>query len=326
MACACAKQETVGTSTAAKRYLDAFMQVNYPGIKADELGVYTLEETAGTGAPAEKATFVRLDYTISSIDGIIGTSTLPKVNKQTGAYKSYYYYGPKIWNRGEKLDRLSAGLEDALSGMKVGGYKKVLIPGWLSENGKRYSEPEKYVLHCSGTSAIYELSLKEAFDDVDAWQKDSIARYMAANFPGAEEDPDQEGFWYLRTKEPTDTASFTTTDSIYVDYTASRLDGTAFDSTIERTAKRYGFYTVSNSYKSMKINWKEDYTEISWDSSSSSSAKLINGFSYAVHKMHHGEAGTAVFWSALGYGASGSGAAVPAYCPLRFDIEVQEKN
>ena len=322
LTCACAKEETTGGSTDAKRYLDAYMEVNYPGLKPDALGVYTLEETPGTGAPAEDNTFVRLEYTISSVDGIIGSSTYADINKQIGGYKSFYYYGPKVWNRGEKLDKLSVGLEDAIAGMRVGGHKKVLIPGWLSETGKRLKNPDKYVLQCSGANAIYDLNLVDAFKDVNEWQRDSIKRYMAANFPGAVEDPDQEGFWYIRTKEPSDTNAFTANDTIYINYTAMRLDGSVIDSSIERTAKRYGFYSASRTYAAQKIKWNSDYTKITMGGSSS----LKKGFAYAVYRMHHGEEGTAVFWSDLGYGAGGSGSSIPAYSPLRFDIEVLEND
>ena len=41
--------------------------------------------------------------------------------------------------------------------------------------------------------------------------------------------------------------------------------------------------------------------------------------------MHPHEKGTAVFYSGVGYGSSGSGSTIPAYAPLRFDIEIVDK-
>ena len=35
-----------------------------------------------------------------------------------------------------------------------------------------------------------------------------------------------------------------------------------------------------------------------------------------------GETATAIFYSSLGYGYSGSGSVIPSYAPLRFDITV----
>ena len=75
-------------------------------------------------------------------------------------------------------------------------------------------------------------------------------------------------------------------------------------------------------YLIQEINRNSDYTKITMGGSSS----LKKGFAYAVYRMHHGEEGTAVFWSDLGYGAGGSGSSIPAYSPLRFDIEVLEND
>ena len=37
------------------------------------------------------------------------------------------------------------------------------------------------------------------------------------------------------------------------------------------------------------------------------------------------EAGSGIFIESLGYGYSGSGSSIPAYAPLRFDVELVEK-
>ena len=57
----------------------------------------------------------------------------------------------------------------------------------------------------------------------------------------------------------------------------------------------------------------------------SSKSSVIDGFSYMLWRMGPFEAGTGIFLSRLGYAASGSGSSIPAYSPLRFDIEVVEK-
>ena len=52
---------------------------------------------------------------------------------------------------------------------------------------------------------------------------------------------------------------------------------------------------------------------------------LIDGFSYALWKMKSFEKGRCIFYSTLGYSATGSGNKIPAYSPLIFDIEIVGK-
>ena len=45
----CAKTETPGPNEANKRYFDAWMHINHPGLEATGLGIYVLDEKEGTG-------------------------------------------------------------------------------------------------------------------------------------------------------------------------------------------------------------------------------------------------------------------------------------
>ena len=105
------------------------MQVHYPDIKPSGLGIYVLEESEGNGATVEKDGFAIVDYTISDLEGDISSFTEKETAKQLGKYDTTFYYGPKVWTTAEST--IQAGLSDALIGMKVGGSKKVIIPGWL---------------------------------------------------------------------------------------------------------------------------------------------------------------------------------------------------
>ena len=51
----CVRSESSGLNDANKRYFDAWMKINHPDAKRDGLGIYILEETAGTGISAGKA-------------------------------------------------------------------------------------------------------------------------------------------------------------------------------------------------------------------------------------------------------------------------------
>lgn len=330
----CAKTGTIGKSTQAKLYLDEYMAKYHPEAVKTCLGVYIFpdEEIAGTGIPVGDSLFIRMDYSVMDIKGNYSASTLEIVNRQLELYRDRYYYGPQIIYRGE--NNLGVGIEEMLLGcgtaygpMKVGGTRKALIPGWLS-GVIRYDSEEEYINNVSGANTVYKISLKDAFGDEEVWEKDSVARYVAANFPGAVEDEEIKGisgtggWYYIRTKAPLNEDEFTSDSEIYCNYTLRRLDGTVIDSNIKEVAQDNDFYSSSTTYEPKLINWKEDYTEITM---TSGATDVVDGFANAFLHMHARESGIVIFWSYLGYYATGSGKYIPPYCPLRFDIDIVEK-
>jgi FKBP-type peptidyl-prolyl cis-trans isomerase len=56
-----------------------------------------------------------------------------------------------------------------------------------------------------------------------------------------------------------------------------------------------------------------------------STSNTVKGFNNAAFRMKYGEKAIVVFPSKLGYGSRGSGAKVPAYAPLYFELEVKRK-
>ena len=315
----CAKEKTAALNEDAKRYFDAWISQNHPTAAKTPLGAYIISETPGTGIAASDSMYARLNYSVYTLDGNLSSTTLEKKARQAGSYAKTDYYGPVLAYRGENLENLSAGVEEAISTMKVGGRKTVVVPGWLSES-KRYDSEKKYLANCSGTDYIYELELLEVFNDVDRWERDSLLKYMAANYPAAVEDTTLTGFFYVKTKDGTD-KEFPADTTIYINYTGRLLNGMVFDTTIKDTAKVWNLYSASKTYQQSKINWyssSEDYTSITLGDSESST---ITGFSYALDKMHPGEAGKCFFISKYGYSGSGSGSSIPGYSPLCFELE-----
>lgn len=313
----CAKETGESTGEALQRYIEAWAGENCPNAEQTPLGAYIIEEEEGSGTAIGDSLYVRVKYTTYALDGTISSSTEESINRQIDKYTSYYYYGPVFWYRGEEQESLYAGVEELIADMKIGGRKKVLIPGWLLTSD-RYDSKDQYIKKTESSSAIiYDVTLVDALNDEEQWEKDSLARYIAANFPDAVEDS-IGGFYYIQTVAPESDSTLNSSSTVYADYIARRLDGTAFDTTVADTAKMYNFYSSSTTYSSKKITLDDnDYTETTMASSS-----LIKGFAYALDRMHYGEAATVIFWSGLGYSSTGSGNSVPAYCPLRFDISI----
>ncbi len=334
----CAKTVTSGTNDAAKRYFDAWIYVNHPDLSPTDLGAYVLEETQGTGdavGDASTDAYVRLNYTIRSLDGTVSSTTYPALARQLGTYSETSWFGPVIWSRAE--GSLYAGVDEMISSMRVGGVKKTVIPGWLLTSS-RYDSAQEYLDNVSaGSPTIYELELLETISDTDAWELDSLGRYFASVYPEVSlADSLKYGFYYIQRKAPQTTATSDETDSeeesdagfpsdttIYINYTGRLLNGQVFDTTIEDTAKVYGLYSSSKTYEPISVQYShDDYSEITITSSKTS---VIDGFSYMVWRMGAYEEGTGIFYSKLGYSSSGSGSSIPGYSPLRFDIEVVDQ-
>lgn len=92
----CAKTVTPGPNEANKRYFDAWMQLNHPGIEPTGLGIYIIDEEEGNGAAVTEKGFALVDYKISSLEAIshhtpkkIQQSSLEIIQSQTTMAQSF---------------------------------------------------------------------------------------------------------------------------------------------------------------------------------------------------------------------------------------------
>ena len=330
--CSCAKDPVEGPNDDSKLYFDSWAQVFHPGASRTALGSVLIEDTPGTGTAAGTADdypCVQVRYTVRALDGSVVSSTDERLNRQLGSYVETGYYGPIVWNRTDGA--LLPGVEEAVAAMRCGGSRTLAIPGWLLGSYTRYDTAQEYIDNVSGADPrIYEIHLDETIRDLKQWTADSLGRYVSRQFPGKGVlDSLAYGIYYFRTGKPSSEESFKNDTTIYVNYIGRRLDGTVFDTNVKDTAKFYGIYSASQTYGPAKMKWYSSegtYSDMTMTlSGSSSSSSVIKGFSYALDHMHPHEKGTAIFSYDWGYGASGSGATIPAYSPLRFDFEIVDQ-
>lgn len=324
----CAKNPSTEANAAAKRYFDAWMKINYPSATASGLGIYIIEDTPGNGAayPAETP-YAMLKYTARDLDGIISDSNVEAIVQQLGAYNKTYYYGPKVF----RITSNYAGLENALSGMRIGGKRKVIIPSWLMTY-YRYDTPADYLSVESGNSnTIYDIELCDFTDDINKWQVDSIERYLArtlghvdSSYVGGDTTAAKYGFYFKLLRESPDTVTIRSDSTFYINYIGRLLNGQVFDTTIEDTAKVYGIYSASRTYGPVTVKKGEKYSEVKMGDTDATTegSSVIDGFGGAIFLMQPYEKATTVFYSPLGYKESGQGNMLPPYSPLRFDIEL----
>jgi hypothetical protein len=129
---------------------------------------------------------------------------------------------------------------------------------------------------------------------------------MSINYPSAVEDAEQEGFFYVKTRDGLD-REFPSDTTVYINYTGRLLNGRAFDTTVADTAKVWGLYSSSKTYAQQQVKWfssDQDYTSITLGEDETS---VIPGFAYGLSVMHPGEAGKCFFVSKYGYSGSGCG-------------------
>ena len=332
LATGCAKSAGDTTGRDAQERISLWMEKYHPGIQPDENGLYILEEEPGTGDPFEPLAgdettdkpFVQLRSTIRTLDGTVSATTEEEMARQLGTYQYANYYGPKYYRLGEGYSY--AGLDALLGDMRIGGRRKAVIPAWMLTT-VRYASQEEYIRNCSGsTHLIYEVILVAQRENAEA---DGIARVKAfidANYPGTEsvsyvDGEEADGSFYFIS----DVSAFQEEDkladesSVKINYTGKLLDGTVFDTTVRKVAVDARIDSNSKTYEPQSATITSTYSNVTMGSSSS----LISGFKGALSLMHwKGQKAVAVFSSAHGYGASGSGNVIPSYEPLIFEIEI----
>lgn len=323
----CAKYAPSGANDANKRYFDAWMQVHHPDAKPSGLGIYIIEDEPGSGnAVVSEGGYVQIDYVTTDLEGNISTYTDVETAKQLGKYTEGNYYGPKFQTT--MKGTLPIGFLQALTGMKIGGHRKVIVPSWLISYEDFDTEEDYLAKSTSASTTVYDIRVADYTTDIEGWQIHKIGEYFQDNgniFDGmtaADSLKGHEGFYYKRLMPVKDTTSFPKDTSIYINYTGRLLDGTVFDTTDERLAKDSGIWSSARTYEPVKINWGEDYTDLTMGSNSSS---VITGFALTLWQMRKFEKGIGVFTSDYGYGYSGSGENIPGFAPLSFEIEVVAK-
>lgn len=326
LAASCTKEgETVPNET-QKLYLEAWMETNHPGVNPSGMGIYILEDdNAGTGQTWDSDyPYVIVDYTVTSLSGTISSTNSEKLSRQLGTYNKAASYDPVIWTTGKGYSY--AGVDEILSGMKVGQTRKAVIPNWLLTQ-KRYSSAEDYYkVAVDASPIIYTITLRGMTKDLKKYCTDRLHSYVRSEIsPTADSlfynkaDGTRLGFYYHTTKQPRPDSTFKTGDVIYVNYVGRRLDGQVFDTNLADTAKVHGIWSSSSSYKPMEVTYSTTYTDIKQGSTA-----LISGFQAAILRMTAYEEATTLFYYGLGYGGTAQ-TLIPSYSSLCFELKLVDK-
>ncbi len=344
--CGCAKTVAEGVYDNEVKYLTAWLKyadLSELGIndkaagEARELpdtlgrGVYLLSEKKSETEGAVNAVrggYAVISYTTRTLDLDISTYSEESTARQLGEYSKPDYYGPHTISlvSGQNY----AGLIDAVAGMSAGDTRTVLIPKWLFSYQDYGTEAEYLSSSSSYSNTIYELTLIDFTTDVKKRQIEQIEEYLRENVIGKMRDGDgkliekvdslEYGFYFIPVTDTAGHKTFASDTTVYINYTGRRLDGQAFDTTVEKTAKDEDIYSNSTAYSAKSVSWGEDYSSLTMSSSS-----LISGFSKTLWAMNPMGRAIGIFISDFGYASSGSGSKIPGYAPLIFEIELTEE-
>jgi FKBP-type peptidyl-prolyl cis-trans isomerase len=271
--------------------LNQYIAMNNITTKPLPSGLYFMETKAGTGRGIAKGDMVKLNYSVSLLDGKQLFSTV-----QQG--------GPMPVEFGKPFE--NKGLEEAVGMMKKGGTAKVIVPSALAfgaEGRGQMVAPYTTLLYDVEvvditTKAAYEKEKAEKQKKLEAETakaKDSetgmLLKYLKDNNITAK--PTASGLYYIEVKKGTG-AKALKGKNVSVHYTGKLLNGNQFDSSI---GKKPLDFVIGQ-------------------------GQMIPGMDEGISMMQAGGKAKLIIPSKLGYGPQAMGEKIPAYSTLVFDVEL----
>jgi len=272
-------------------------------------GIYVIAQNQGSGRGIAKTDFVKINLTVSSIEGKKIFSTLDQNRPITFEY-------------GKPFD--TKGFDEAIGTMKKGSKATVVVPSAMGfgEQGKKDMNGQDIITPYS--PVVYDievLDLKTKAEGEKAAKEEEAARKKAAAVEEAAKKkaaaeaqvkepslmqqyikdnkitakPTANGLYYIE-KVAGKGPKAKTGSKVKVHYTGKLLNGTVFDSSLDRKPATPFEFTIGQ-------------------------GQVIPGWDEGISLMSAGGKATLLIPSKLGYGAQGSGK-IPAYSPLVFDVEL----
>ena len=133
----------------------------------------------------------------------------------------------------------------------------------------------------------------------------AIEKYLADN--NITGNPTESGL-YIVVRQKGNGPKVVAGKTVEINYTGRLLDGTIFDSSVEKDAREGNIYQEGRPYEPLKYKVGE--------------MSLIPGWDEGVQNQPAGSKLTLIMPSSLGYGERGAGAHIMPYSPLVFDIEI----
>jgi FKBP-type peptidyl-prolyl cis-trans isomerase len=279
--------------------LQAFIAAKGITVAPTESGIYFIEEKAGSGRLIQKGDMVKIDFSVLTIDESKVFSTLDRKQPITFEY-------------GQPFD--TQGFDEAIGKMKAGSKARVIVPSAMAfgEKGRRDMSGNDIIPPFS--TVIYDVEVLEIKTKAEH-EKEQAAKEAKSKAEAKAAEAKEPGLIQGYLKEKGITAKPTASGLYYVEkvkgkgakavagkkvsvhYTGRLLNGTVFDSSLERKpAQPYEFALGTG--------------------------QVIPGWDEGIALMNEGGKALLIIPSKLGYGGAGSGEIIKPFSPLVFDVEL----
>ncbi|MCF0177385.1 MAG: FKBP-type peptidyl-prolyl cis-trans isomerase, partial [Bacteroidales bacterium] len=169
------------------------------------------------------------------------------------------------------------------------------------------------------SNVIFDVELVKVVDDMFRYQENLIEQYIKDH--GFHIDSQEDGFYFMKKTSLPDEDTIVEGTTVLVDYVGKLIENNhCFETNVVDSAKCYRIYNSARTYEGLEAVFYSDPQEFADKNS------LALGFSKAISMLKIDEEAFVFFTSDWGYGADGSGAAIPPYAPLYFSIKVREND
>lgn len=265
--------------------IEAFIKNSGAAYDSTAEGLYILESVKGTGPTILPGNIVTIDFAIHTVLG-------------KKLYSTWEAKKPFTLEYGKKFD--TEGFNIALKRMAKGAKARLIIPSNLAfgKEGRpgfiRPYEPLLYdveVLNIQ-TKADIEKEKLAAIEAKKVIETNKINDYVKAK--GITAQPSANGLYVVETKKGNGPV-VVSGKKVLVHYSGFLLDGTKFDSSLDR-GQPFEFVVGKGN--------------------------VIKGWDEGIKLLKVGSKAKLIIPSKLAYGEAGSGDKIPPFSPLVFDIEV----
>ncbi len=283
--------------------IKAYLTKNKVTVAPTASGIYIIAQNPGSGRGIVKTDFVKINLTVSSIEGKKIFSTLDQNQ-------------PINFEYGKPFD--TKGFDEAIATMKKGSKATVVVPSAMGFGAQSKRDGQGQEILTPYSPVVYDievLDLKTKAENDKAIKEEEAAKKKAAAEAVAKEPsliqqyikdnkitvkPTASGLYFVEKvagKGPKAKAG----DKVKVHYTGKLLNGKVFDSSLTRKPATPFEFTLGQ-------------------------GQVIPGWDEGIALLSAGGKATILVPSKLAYGPQGMGNNIPAYSPLVFDVELVSIN
>jgi FKBP-type peptidyl-prolyl cis-trans isomerase FkpA len=270
------------------RLLRQYLESHNIDKEPESSGIYYISLGEGQGIRPERNDWVIINYTARTINDRIFDTTDEEVARRNNIYSSSVIYGDR------RMDLNLLGLKGVLEGlllMKENEAARLIIPSHLAYGSSGTGLIPPY------STIIYDIELVRVIRDPEVYEQELIDNYTGLYIDSTHLSVQHlNGIYFIELGQGTGETYPGEGDIARLYYRGTFTDGRVFDS------------NTGGNTLNITIGGKS----------------VVPGFEEGVKLMKEEGRARIVLPSSLAYGPAGSGASIPGYTPLVFEVELVE--